>query len=302
MSSQNIKTVNTQEFLEAHMHPDPRMMQIIKSDYDRFFIVDIQELIQISRLPVPPTRAKSHTLIYLTSGIATLKVGANRVELQQNECLVVPAGQVFSYDKYEVNTGFLCNVSHDFLVGKMGSNELLAGFEFLTVWGNPIIRPNAQTATYLTHGFQRIFDAYLADGLAQTQLIQAYFLSLLCELQTAYQPLSTHANKTAVTLSNRFKELLHKHISTTHSVAEYASLLNVSPNHLNKTIKLITHKTTSQWIGETLVTESKVLLAQTNNSVGEIAASLGVHDSSYFSRLFKKHEGMTPLAYRKMIE
>jgi AraC-like DNA-binding protein len=85
-------------------------------------------------------------------------------------------------------------------------------------------------------------------------------------------------------------------------VGEYAQALHVTPNHLNKAVKGVTGKSPSRWIDETLVLEAKVLLHQTDLSVGEVAAALGLFDASYFSRLFKKYAGVTPVAFRKKIE
>ncbi len=284
------------------MQPDPRLKQIIKQDYGRFFIVNVQDLIKISKLPVPPTRATTHTIIFLTAGVATMKIGFHQVEIHKNECLVVPAGQVFGYDKYEVNKGFICNFDNDFLLGKIGSNDLLKEFEYLNIWGNPIIKLNSKQAKNLKQVLQRVFDEYTENGLKNTTMIQSYFIAGLCELQSVYEPLSNNKSKTAITLTNRFKELLQKYITTKHLVTDYASMLNVSPNHLNKSIKEITQKPVTKWIDETLVLEAKVLLFQTNNSINEIATELGIYDPSYFSRLFKKYEGVSPLEYRKMIE
>ena len=297
-----IKTFNTHEFIDRYMEPDLSLKQIIKQDYGRFFMVRVQDMIKLSKLPVPPTRATTHTIIYLTSGVATMKIGFQQTLIHQHECLVVPAGKVFSYDQHDENTGFICNFDNDFLVGKIGNNELLKDFEFLNVWGNPIIKPDLKTAGYLAQTFQRVLDEYAANGLVNSSIIQAYFIAALCDLNTAYTSLSESKNKTAVSLTNRFKALLHEHINSKHLVTEYAALLNVSPNHLNKTVKEITNKTPSRWIDETLLTEAKVLLFQTNRSISEVAAELGVYDPSYFSRLFKKYEGLTPLAFRKMIE
>ena len=67
-------------------------------------------MLKASRLPVPPTRSTAHTLIFLTEGQASMKVGLQPVSIQKNECLIVPAGQVFSYSKYEVNDGFIAFV------------------------------------------------------------------------------------------------------------------------------------------------------------------------------------------------
>lgn len=284
------------------MEPDPQMEQIIKQDYGQFFMVKVQDMIKLSKLPVPPTRATTHTIIYLTSGEATMKIGFHQTIIQGNECLVVPAGQVFSYEKYEVNTGFICSFDNDFLVGKIGNNDLLRDFEFLNIWGNPIIKPDLKTANYVAQTFHRVLEEYTENGITNSNIIQSYFIAALCDLNRAYKPLSENKSKTAVTLTNKFKELLHKYIKSKHLVTDYAALLNVSPNHLNKTVKEITLKSTSKWIDETLITEAKVLLFQTNNSINDIASELGIYDQSYFSRLFKKYEGVTPLEFRKMIE
>lgn len=82
----------------------------------------------------------------------------------------------------------------------------------------------------------------------------------------------------------------------------YARLLHITPNHLNKTVKQLTGKTPTRWIDETLVLEAKMLLYQTGLSIGQVAEDIGMQDPSYFSRMFKKYEGVTPLAFRKMMQ
>lgn len=297
-----IKTFSTNEFLDEFMKPRPKLKQVIRHESGPFFIAPVQDLIRISKLPVPPARATTHTMIFLTSGMATMKIGFHPVKIHKNECLVVPAGQVFSYEKYEVNQGFISAFDSDFLVGKIGSNDLLKDFEFLNIWGNPVIKPGRKTATYMVNTLQRVFDEYAVNGLANSQIIQSYFLAFLCDLHLVYKPLSYSKSKTAISLTNKFKELLHKHIHAKHLVTDYANMLHVSANHLNKMVKEVTRKSTSRWIDETLIIEAKVLLFQTDYSINEIAAALGIYDQSYFSRLFKKYEGVTPLAFRKMIE
>ena len=284
------------------MAPDPGLEKIIRQDSIRFFIVRVQDMIRLSKLPVPPTRVETHTLVYLTSGVATMKIGFENVEIRTNECMVVPAGKVFSYQKYEVNEGYICSLSPDFLLGKIGNNELLAELEFLNIWENPVIKPASKNAPYLRSLFQRILEEYTDNGLTKNQIIPSYLIAALCELNLAYRATSGKKGKTALALTNRFRELLQKHLSTRRLVADYAEMMNVSPNHLNKMIKSVTAKSPSTLIGETLVNEAKVMLLQTNAPVNEIASSLGLEDQSYFSRLFKKYEGITPLEFRKVID
>lgn len=300
-----IKTLNPDEFLTRFMTPCAERNEIFKENYGRFYIATLQDLRKISTSPVPPVRAQTHTLIYLTSGVLIMKIGFHSIKIYKNECAIIPAGQVLSHqtkEDEEDGTGFMCGFESNFLIGQIGSRDLLKTFEFLTIWGNPIIKLQKKTTKYLAQSLQRIWDEYQLNGLKNALILQAHLIALLCDLNTDYQPLSTSKNKTAVALTNQFKELLHKNIRTHHLVADYASMLNVSPNHLTKTIKLITQKSPSKWIGETLVTEAKVLLFQSNQSISEIAFELGIDDQSYFSRLFKKYEGVSPLAFRKMID
>lgn len=284
------------------MKPEQKLDTLLKADFGKFFIVRVEEMIRLIKLPVPPTRATTHTFIYLTDGEAVMRIGSDTYTIYRDDCLFVPAGQVFSFSNMDINQGYLCNFHDDFIIGRLGSKDLLKDFAFLKVWGNPRVHLEPTTSEYVLHLLERIFRGYNEHGLRNIAIIQSYFIALLCEINSVYQPLVTSQLTQAVMLTNRFKELLFAHIKTQHHVAEYASLLAITPNHLNKVVKQTTGKSPTQWIDETLMLEAKVLLYQTDLTISAVAMEIGVLDSSYFSRLFKKYEGTTPLQFRKMIE
>ena len=302
-----IKSLNPNELLESYMSFGSKRNDIFKINYELFYIGRLQDLREISKPPIPPVKAKTHSLLFLTSGILTMKVGSHPIKISKNECVIIPVGQVFSYSnddfiESEDGEGFICGFNDDFLIGQIGSRDLLKTFEFLTIWGNPTIKPKEKSAIHQTYTLNRIWNEYVENGLQNQKLIQAYLIALLCDLNIDYLPLSNHKNKTAVELTNRFKKLLHQNICNSHKVSDFAKMLNISHNHLNKSIKLITQKSPSIWIRETLINEAKVLLFQSDLSIQEIASELGIDDQSYFARLFKKQEGVTPANYRKMID
>lgn len=275
---------------------------LLKSDFGKFFIVKVEDMFRLIKLPVPPTRATTHTIIFLTEGEAIMSIGSDTYIIHKHECLIVPAGQVFSFSHSDVNKGYLCNFHHNFIIGKFAKSELLKDFEFLNIWGNPFIPLGEQIGEYVLHLLERIYSDYSANGLKNLSIIQSYLISFLCELAHVYQPLSTSNQTIAVGITNKFKELMFAHIKEKNLVSDYASLLHITPNHLNKTVKQITGKSPTKWIDETLVLEAKVLLYQTELSISEVASEIGIFDQSYFSRLFKKYEGVTPFEFRKMIE
>lgn len=278
------------------------MDAILKTEHHKFFIVRVEELIRLMKLPVPPARTNTHTFIYLTEGEAIMRIGSETYKIVKDECLVVAAGQVFSFDNVDINKGYLISFHDDVMIGKLAKNDLLKDFEFLRAWGNPKISLDTQTSGFIRQLLERILIDYEVNGLQNREIIQSYLIALLCEVNSIYKSVSGIAQLKAIEISNKFRELLFIHIKNRHLVSDYASLLHVTPNHLNKSVKAATGKSPTKWIDEAIVLEAKVLLYQSNLSINEIATEVGLLDQSYFSRLFKKYEGTTPSQFRKMIE
>ena len=302
MAKTNIKTYSTETFRDRFMKPEQKLDTILKPEYGKFFIVRVEDMIRLIKLPVPPARATTHTLIYLTEGEAVMTIGSETYTIHKNECLFVPAGQIFSFANADINEGYLCNFRNDFFIGKFGKRDLLRDFEFLTVWGNSYVSLDTRTSNYVLHLLQRILVDYSENGLKNMDIIQPYFIAVLCEINRIYKPLTNDKKDQSVIITNKFKEQLFSKIKTIHLVGDYASLLNITPNHLNKVVKRITGKSPAKWINEMLIMEAKVLMYQTDIPISEVAAEIGIFDQSYFSRLFKKYEGVTPMQFRKMIE
>jgi len=108
-------------------------------------------------------------------------------------------------------------------------------------------------------------------------------------------------------ISTLFLELLERQfpIDDNHqtvglrSASDYANLLNVHVNHLNRALKETTSKTTSQIISDRILQEAKILLKHSAWSVTEIAYSLGFNEVTHFNNFFKKHIQSSPLKFRK---
>ncbi|GAA4339018.1 helix-turn-helix transcriptional regulator [Mucilaginibacter gynuensis] len=303
-NDKRIKVYDTIKFTDKYM-PADELRALFKGDYGKFLIVPVEDMYRHVKRNVPASRATNHICIFLTGGSGYMKVGSELYTMHPGEILFVPAGQVFSFEAYnesKFNKGYLCNFSSELLLGRFSQSELYKDFEFLNVWGNPAVKPDAETAANIHYILKRMLTEYSRYGLSTIDIIQAYLIAMLCEVNKAYQPLFKNSIGTAVAITNKFKELLFKHITNHHLVTDYASMLNISPNHLNKTVKKVTGRSPSKWIDEAIVAEAKILLTQSDFTISEICAEVGFDDASYFSRLFKKHEGVSPTKFRKMIE
>lgn len=275
---------------------------MLRRDYGSFFIVKMEDMIRLIKLPVPPSRSLAHTCLYVLEGEAVISVGTSRYKVKKNEFLFVPAGSVFSFDNHDKNKGFLIHFHNNLLVGKINRPQLLKEYEFLQVWGNPYIQLGTETSAYVKHICKRLYSHYLQYGLQEKEIIHAYLVVLLTEINRVYKPVKNKGQLSAIHLTNKFKELVFSSSKRLQRVTEYAEKLHVSPNHLNKSVKAVTGKSPTRWIDEAIVLEAKVLLYQSHLSMGQITEEIGLQDQSYFSRLFKKYEGMSPMDFRKMIE
>lgn len=83
------------------------------------------------------------------------------------------------------------------------------------------------------------------------------------------------------------------------SIEQIANKLSVSQRYLSDTLKKETGKTTTEHLHLHLIDEAKNRLLQPNKSIAEVAYELGFEYPPYFSRLFKKKEGISPTEYRE---
>lgn len=100
-------------------------------------------------------------------------------------------------------------------------------------------------------------------------------------------------------LFHRFMHLIHEHALREHQVGFYADRLCISSRYLNEiTVEYSKGKTPKELIDEQLTVEIKVQLNKLDLSVEEVAEICCFPDSSYLSRFFKKHTGITPKEFR----
>lgn len=81
---------------------------------------------------------------------------------------------------------------------------------------------------------------------------------------------------------------------------ELSSYFYINKFYLTRAFKEKYGSTINNYIYEKRITKSKELLRFTDSSIEDIAISCGIRDPNYFSRVFKKIEGISPKEYRKM--
>lgn len=136
------------------------------------------------------------------------------------------------------------------------------------------------------------------------ELIQLYFKEYTLELGNIFFKQYKNIDNTSereklITL--HFLELVKKHHKTEHQVVFYANALNISPKHLTRTVKKTFKQTSHAVIDSWLIQTAILLLKDQNLSIQQIAEELHFADQAAFSKFFKKHQQLSPNAYRKQL-
>ena len=82
-------------------------------------------------------------------------------------------------------------------------------------------------------------------------------------------------------------------------IEEYAKERAMTVNWFIEKFRAITKLTPVQYILSLRITNAKNLMDNTDYNITQVAEAVGYNDSMYFSRVFKKHTGMSPTEYKK---
>ena len=107
---------------------------------------------------------------------------------------------------------------------------------------------------------------------------------------------------------SRFETLLHEYFSNNNQIENglpsmryFSDKLCMSANYLGDLIKKTTGITATSHIRRFIIQETKNHLAS-GMSISETAYTLGFEYPHHLSRMFKKHEGMSPSRYLESIK
>ncbi|MFK8010323.1 MAG: helix-turn-helix domain-containing protein [Saprospiraceae bacterium] len=275
---------------------------------DKFHFPDVEwrfykqhHLFHINRLedyrprlsfPLPPHRKTVYDLIFLTQGESIRSKGLNQYKFSENQFFFLPALQLTEHITMSENVkGYFVHFSPTLFSDNI---SLLNSFQFLNFNTNPIVSiPNHQTKPILNI-FERLLEIYQKDESKAASILVWYLMVLLSEVNQNVGKQNVNLKNSAAELTQRFKDVLTQQIYSYHTIKEFAQLLHVSPNHLNKCVKHTLDKTAQSLLNEMLIMEAKSLLKYSNLNISEIAEKLYGSTPSNFARFFKKQTGYSP--------
>lgn len=100
------------------------------------------------------------------------------------------------------------------------------------------------------------------------------------------------------TMASQISDYIKSHLTDDLNLTKICNDVGISKNKLYE----ISHKhfkcTVGEYVSSIRINEAKRLLTSTNYSIKEISQMVGISDYNYFSKIFKKIVGITPLKYK----
>ncbi|KKI93581.1 AraC family transcriptional regulator [Bacillus sp. SA1-12] len=126
---------------------------------------------------------------------------------------------------------------------------------------------------------------------------QLYFQEFLLHLQKEACKIPSAAERvveeTVKYIQENFKEEI--------KMEAIANTLHFHPDYITRCMQKVIGVTPNMYLNQYRMNQAKKLLATTDDKVANISQEVGIIDSTYFSKLFKRIEGLSPLEYRKVI-
>lgn len=203
-----------------------------------------------------------------------------------------------------IETGFYCIFNQHFF-HKFGDLNQYSVFQ---PTGNHVFELTDEQVEQVSAIYQKMFDEIKSDYVHKYDVLRNLVFELL-HFAMKMQPASIFDRQpinAAQRIATLFLELLERQfpVDENHpkvglrAASDFASQLNIHVNHLNRAVKAVTDKTTTQIIGERILQEAKIMLRHSNWNVSEISDALGFAEVTHFNNFFKKHVGQSPLKFR----
>lgn len=268
--------------------------------HEKFKVNRIEKFRPYMKFPLPPHRKPVHDFIFIEKGSAKRNMGLDSYHITENTFCFLPAYQILADETMtEDIKGYYGHFSIELFTSKFFQKEAIERLPFLRYNAFPVVKVPKESVAGILSTLRRLeieFDAGAPNGI---DIISAHLLALFIEL---YPYTERQVNTPKDSISNivqRYKDLLVENIYNYQKVADYASMLSITPNHLNRCVKKTLGKTARDVLFDMFLLEAKVLLKQSDLSISEIAYKLGNRDSSDFARFFKSKLKMSPKEYRQ---
>jgi len=174
------------------------------------------------------------------------------------------------------------------------------GLLFFGSNNTPVVQLDTSETIRLRTLFGVLEEEFTVRDINQEEMLRILLKRFIirCTRLARKQLFDEQASPSDIDLIRQFSYLVEEHYRTRKTVAEYASLMHRSPKTITNVFSKFAADNALQVIHNRVVMEARRMLLYTDAPAKEIAWKLGYEDPAQFSKLFKKHAGLSPTDFR----
>lgn len=256
----------------------------------------------------PPITNDCYTISLKKIVKGNLNYGRTKFDFTNGAMIFMAPRQVLQWDSSLVfeQKGFSINFHEDFLKGTELANQIKK-YGFFSYSANEALHLSPKEEIQIESIVKNIEIEYNnnQDEFSK-DIIISQLSTLLKYANRFYERQFLNRKELSNDLLEKFNQQLsfyfesgQLHEKGIPSIEQIAEEMSVSQRYLSDTLKKETGKTTTEHLQLYLIDEAKNILLKPNKSISEVAYELGFEYPQYFSRLFKKKEGLSPSEYRE---
>jgi AraC family transcriptional activator of pobA len=274
-------------------------MDMFDEKNKQFWIKDLDNLLVKFPLLEYPHKQDFYTLLIVESATGEIRIDNQKIRLDQAKAIIIKPRCINSIDINRKAKGKIICFTEDFFSMRY-NNNILHQFAFLNRDAKNYVRLSSEQTEYWETILKLLTKEFQLQSKDSETILRSYLNIVLFELDRQINPNETFKNTSIKNDKIKlFETLIEKHFITHKTPSNYAEMLHISPNYLNKICKEETDLTAGELIRKRVMIEAQRLLHYTSFSVNEIAYELGFESTSYFITFFKKQTGISPEMFRK---
>ena len=271
------------------------------STFARTSLLHLQEVGSLQAIhPHTSTRTNltSFLCFVVLSGNGTLTYEGTTYELSAGDCVFIDCRKAYSH-----STGYDTNGTENDTLWSLQwchfyAPSLPAIYEKYKERGvSPVFHPDSLTSftTILTDLYSL---ASSSDYIRDMRINESLSALLTLLMEQSWHPESKTVSRKRLELVE-IKNYLDEHYTERIVLDDLVERYYINKYYLTKIFKETYGSTINGYIIAKRITRAKQLLRFTDMTVDEIGNAVGMGDANYFSRTFRKVEGVSPREYRK---
>ncbi|MFZ4862306.1 helix-turn-helix domain-containing protein [Sphingobacterium sp. Mn56C] len=243
-----------------------------------------------------PHRHNFYHFVLFTKGAGSHSIDFETFEIEPWQIYFMTPGQIHTWQFAGDIEGYVVNFDPDFFKTMLLKPDYLTGFSFFSgMVRDEVFVVQADKQKLLVDILERVQEKLSDRDFVAVSLLYVFHL---LEQQHGRSKV-VDGNAYNHTLLRNYLGLIEANYKDLHLPKDYAALLYITPNHLNALCKELLGQASGELIRNRVILEAKRLLVLNDYSISQIAYMLNFNDNSYFTKFFKKIEGVTPEEFRK---